>query len=423
MYTVDEEKKDVYDEFYDDELDEAVAYQNRKSIIFKIIIIILCVIILIWLISALTKNKNTDNGKIHNDNVTKVRLAAEKYFFINGNTDKSSVNLYTLKSNGLVNDVIDANNKVCNDNKTNVKISKDEASYKMVVGLSCSTNDKEEIFYYHGNTLACLNCNGQTNMDGKTVVVANPTPTPEPTPVYDDNGGNTYDDNNISNDNDLYSQYSCFNWSDWSKDRIIDNYLTERSKTLVLGVKKGDTVSKTVYGEWSDYTTTPLYASDTLEVDTKVETSSAWSGNKTSTSPVTETATLKLISTSGEKKVLTGNLTVTDYLSGKYEILNDRCENVQTLRNSDGKYVLTYVNCQYTEKDSNDSEGTVYTYQELETVSTTYYRSRTITVINENGEDIYTKEKYEESELPAGYTKVDGSEETYYSYKIAYCEK
>ena len=36
---------------------------------------------------------------------------------------------------------------------------------------------------------------------------------------------------------------------------------------------------------------------------------------------------------------------------------------------------------------------------------------------------VYTDVKYEESELPEGFVKVPGSEETYYSYKLTYCEK
>ena len=41
----------------------------------------------------------------------------------------------------------------------------------MTVKLSCSSTDNDEVFYYHKNTLACLNCSGKTHMDGKTVVI------------------------------------------------------------------------------------------------------------------------------------------------------------------------------------------------------------------------------------------------------------
>ena len=58
----------------------------------------------------------------------------------------------------------------------------------------------------------------------------------------------------------------------------------------------------------------------------------------------------------------------------------------------------------------------LYTYQELVTTDVTYYRYRTI---NSDVEaDVYTDVKYEESDLPEGFVKVPGSEETYYSYKL-----
>ena len=416
MYTVEDEKRDLFE----DELDDAVYYENRKGIIFKIIIIILCVIVLIWLISALRNNSNkSDNGATHDANVQKVRLAAEKYFFLNGNIDKSSVDLSTLKSKGLVGDVIDANNKVCNDNKTTTKLIKEDGSYKMTVALSCSTNDKDEVFYYHGNTLACLNCHGKaTNMDGKNAIAYNDED------KKDNSGVDENDDNDIPDDYGEYNQYSCINWSDWSKNRVFDSSLTERSKTLVQGVKKGSGTKETIYGEWSTYTTTPVNPSETLEVETKVETSQTWSSNKTTNKPINESSTIRIISkTNNNQKEKVGNLTITEYLSGKYEIKNDRCEGLQTLQNRDGKYVLTYINCRYIDKSDESTGDVTYTYQELETRSTTYYRYRTVQIIDNTEPDIYTTEKYEESNLPEGYVKVEGSEETYYSYKLTYCEK
>ena len=414
MYTVDDEKRDLYE----DELNDAVYYENRKGIIFKIIIIILCVIVLIWLIKALrTNNNKVDLVAIHDANVEKVRLASEKYFFLDKNMDKSSVSLNTLKTKGLIGDVVDANNKVCDTNNSTTKLVKEASAYKMTINLSCSTNEKEETFYYHGSTLACLNCNGKTNMDGKTIVVYNDPKEEEEV--------ETNDDNNIPDDYDEYNKYSCVNWSDWSKDRVFDPSLTERSKTLVLGVKKGTGTQEKVYGEWSSYTTNPITPNDNLEVETKTETYNTWSSNKTTNKPIKESSTIRIISTSGNnvsKNEKVGNLTVTEYLSGNYDIKNNKCEGLEVLPNKEGKNVLTYTGCRYTEKNSESSEEVTYTYQELETTSVTYYRSRTVT-INDTGADIYTTDRYEESELPDGYVKVPGSEETYYSYKLTYCEK
>lgn len=434
MYTVDDEKNDIYE----DEYVETSNWDNNKGLVFKIIIIILCIIVLIWLIKALKGSRTyTDNGEIHAANTEKIRLAAEDYFFIKNNKDNTKyVTLAGLKNNGLIGDVVDANNKVCNENGTTVNLDHDVDAYKMTIDFSCSTNDKDEVFYYHNNTLACLNCNGKTNMNGREVVIADNTKTE----VIEDNGGNEDVSDDIQYNNDEYSYYSCIDWSDWSKDRVFDSSLTERTKTLVQGVKYGN---KTAYGEWSEYTTTPIVSSDNVEVETKVETASVWSENKTGRDIDTNNSNIRVISseivnetsnscangyvvdnTCYSNNVTIGNLTFKEYNSGKYKVKKDYCEGVKTLQNSEGLYVLTYVNCEYNEIINNEVTNNsymLYTYQELVTTDVTYYRYRTI---NSDVEaDVYTDVKYEESDLPEGFVKVPGSEETYYSYKLTYCEK
>ena len=69
-----------------------------------------------------------------------------------------------------------------------------------------------------------------------------------------DDEGDKNGNNVVPDDNDKYAEYSCVNWSDWTKERVNDSYLEERSKTLVQGVKY-QTQTKTVYGKWSEYTT------------------------------------------------------------------------------------------------------------------------------------------------------------------------
>ncbi len=430
MYTVDEDKENLYEE---DDYGNS-SWNNSKGLIFKIIIIILCIIVLIWLIKALKNNRtlNSNAEEVHTANVEKVRLAAEKYFFINGNKEKYSyVSLAGLKDNGLIDDVVDAKEKVCNEHSSKVDLKDDVDSYKMIVSLSCSTNDKDEVFYYHKNTLACLNCNGKTNMTGKEVVVAK---------ADENDGGKGNDSNNVSNDTNKYNDYSCAYWTDWSKTRVYESDLVERTKTLVQGVKYG---TKKTYSDWSEYTTTPIVGSDTIEVETKTVSETAWSENKTGTNIDTNNSNIRVISTETaydsnyncengyvenntcySKKTVVGNLTFKEYNSGKYKVKKDYCEGVRTLKDSDGLYVLTYVNCEYNEilgKANKGSSYTIYTYQELETKDVTYYRYRTVTEVSEP--DQYTSTKYEEKDLPAGYVKVAGSEETYYSYRLRECLK
>lgn len=429
MYTIDDNNHDEYEEEYV----ENSFWNNNKGLIIKIIIIILCIIVLIWLFKALKVSKNnTDNEGVYIANMEKVRLAAEDYFFIKNNKDNSKiVSLSTLKNEGLTGDLVDANNKVCSDTLTNATLQEEADAYKMTVKLSCLNVEKSESFYYHNNTLTCLNCNGKTNMvekvDNKEEI----------------NGGNKNDSNVISVNTNDYNEYSCVNWSDWTKNRITDANLKERSKTLVQGVKYSNT-PKTIYGDWSEYTTTPIIAKDDLEVETKIVNESVWSDIKQATS-INASSNIRIINTREitdyydvckdgfiennicySNKVKVGNLTFKEYNSGKYRIQNNYCEGLKTLKNSEGKYVLTYVNCRYNEiindKVSSDSY-TVYEYQELENKNVVYYRSRSVTIVDEKIDPIYTKDKYEETSLPDGYVKVDGTEEVYYSYKYAVCEK
>ena len=427
MYTVGEENSNYENEYYENSF-----WSNNKGLIIKIIIIILCVIVLIWLFKALQTKRNIANDEsIHIANVEKVRLAAEDYFFIKNNKsdeNAKTVNLMTLKTSNLTSDIVDANNKVCNEKSSIVTLDPQTNAYKMTVKLDCSTNDKEEKFLYNNKTLACLDCNGKTNMTGETIVAEkqeNIEETKIVIPVI------------------YESEYSCVAWSDWSTTRVNESYLVERSKTLVQGVKY--ITPSVVYGEWSEYTKTPIASSDNIEVETMTVSENVWSDIKTSNYIDTNNSNIRVINTETiveknntcngyvlnntcySNETVVGNLTFKEYHSGKYNVKNGTCEAVKTLKNSEGKYVLTYVNCEYDEMISkntgSNSSYTLYTYQELEQQEVTYYRYRTVTTKTDSGKAIYTENKYEENSLPEGYVKVPGTEETYYSYKIETCEK
>ena len=451
MYTVDDNNNN-----YEDDYVEYNSLNNKTGLIIKIIIIVICLLVLIWLIKSLKNNNyKSDNGQVHNDNVLLLRISAEEYYFIKDNKDKvNSVSLQTLKNEGFTRNIVDANGKECNYSNTRVRLDKESSQYKMTISLACSTNDKEEVFYYQDKTLACKNCNGKTLMNGNTIIAKADTKednTKEVNTKEDNTNNSSQETNNTTND------YSCIYWTNWSKDRVFDSSLEERTKTLVLGVKYGETVSKVEYGEWSEYTTTPIIASDNLEVETKEEYSSVWSSPKKSSNIDTNNKNIRILSTeeinnytnntnnvncpngyveknnkcySNIEKI--GNLTYKEFNSGNYKVNNGLCEGVKTIKYNDGKYYLTYVNCRYNEIANNinvvnnnnySNKELIYTYQELVTKSTTYYRSRTVTIVNTTLDNTYTSEKYEENALPAGYVKLDGSEEIYYSYKLAVCEK
>ena len=441
MYTVDDDITNQIED--DDDIIEKKSWNNGTGLIVKIIIIILCVIVLIWLIKELKSNSgNKDVGATHDANVLKVRLAAEEYFFLkNKKNTYSVVDVKELKSYGLVDDVVDANGKVCNATNSKATLTKDDSSYKMTINLDCSTIDKEETFYYHLSNLACQNCNDKTLMNGQTVVVDN-------TPTTEEKGEEVInnDNNDIPDDTIEQNEYSCVAWSDWQKDRVSDSTLIEKSKTLVQGVKRGNSNISITYTDWSDYTTTPITASDNVEVETKVETEESWSDTKTSYNIDTSNSNIRVIDTKTEtsssscpdgytlsngkcysQSESVSNLTYSEFNSGNYKVNNGLCEGVKNMKNSNGRYEITYLNCRYNKIIStgsyNVSSTTLYTYQELITNNVTYYRSRTKVAKETREDDIYTNEKYEENALPAGYVKVAGTEETFYSYKLTSCEK
>lgn len=440
MYTVDD---DIINQVEDDDVIEKKSWNNGTGLIVKIIIIILCVIVLIWLIKELNSNSGKKvDGATHDANVLKVRLAAEEYFFLKNKKDVYSVaNIKELKSYGLVDDVVDSNGKVCDGTNSKTTLTKEDNNYKMTISLDCSTNDKDEVFYYHLSTLVCQNCNGKTIMNGQTVVVDNNEVKEENGEEVIDNGNNDIPDDTIEQ-----SEYSCVAWSDWQENRVVDSILEERSKTLVQGVKHGTLSTRVEYGEWSDYTTTPLYKDANTEVESKVETVNNWSETKTAYELDTSNPNIKVVDTTVENYggvytcpngyslsgntcvsgTLYGNLTYSEYNSGRYNVTNGLCNGVRNIKNSNGKYEITYLNCSYyttTSPSYSSSTRTLYTYQELTSSEVTYYRSRTVKVISTSSDDVYTTEKYEEKDLPAGYVKVPGTEETFYSYKLTSCEK
>ena len=421
MYTIDDKEKE-YDE---EEEYEETFWERNRGLIIKFIIIVLCVIVLIWLISALKGSNGNEiafDQKTHDENVLKVRLAAEKYFFIDGNMPNGdlvkTVELSTLINKNLVTEVVDANNKVCNDSRSTVSLKK-ESTYVMRINLSCSTKENEEVFFYSLNeNNKCLNCQGKTNMDGSGSSEA------------------SEDDFN----------YSCKIWSEWTENRVTSNLLDERSRVLVKGVKEGKKGETKVYGEWSEYTETPIEANESLEVEQLTKTEKRWGEIKTTTTPVSNSDTVKLISTtrggsstykycpSGytkdgnrclSKETFTGDLDYVKYNS--YVVTNKPCNSVKTEKNSDGKYVVVYKGCTYKKttalKTKTGSSSTIYSYQELEDTQVTYYRSRAVRIVEEQEEDIYTQDYYEETNLPTGYKKVPGSEKIQYSYRLSTCEK
>jgi len=431
---------------YNDEQDVDYDYQQEeqkpsfwnenKGLIIKIIIIVLCVLILIWLILKIKGNNNTTSSPnsvvVYNNNVDTMRLALEKYFFIDGNMPKDGetgvVTLSNLNSKGYIGEVVDANKKSCDVNKSVASLVKGTDSYVLTINLTCGSMTEPKFYNYSLETKTCLNCTGFTYMDGN-----------DKDNSVDNNDEN---DNETNNKIELEESLSCKVWSDWTSIKLDDDSLDVRTRVLIKGIKKGGKVEKITYGEWSDYTTNVITPSETMEVETIVKTEEVWE-TKISDNEVVPSATIRNVNenkTSNgsysycpkdydreNKKcvkysdIKTGDLTYVQY--NTYKVLNKPCDGPFV---EDGKTIIK--NCKYQIKEDvidlkwGTSYTTTYTYEELTKKEVTYYRSRTKTTsVVEQQEDI--TDYIEESKLPEGYEKLKGSEKTEYSYKIKECEK
>ena len=419
MYTENDYENNDFDEYNVDDEEreyEESAWERNKSLIIKIIIIVICVLLLIWLVSKLGKKKEVESN--YDSNVTAVRLASEQYFFINNKptNNKQSITVSELENRNLVKKVTDANGKACDTNNSVVTLENNSINYIMSIKLKCNDDNETRNYYYKLDNYACENCNGNTYMDGTNGQHDEPIdPTPDPTEP---------------------SGYTC-DWSDWTTTRNYESGLVERTR-VVVKAQKENKKEEVVYGEWSEYSETPVTASDTLEVESKVNTVDNWVAMQSS-SAVTASDTIRNVerhSTSGTKYT---------YCPSGYEKYDGRCrksngaartisatdyvrlsgeerKNCSSRRDSANK--LVYVcggGYSYTDLRTGYTGGsTYYTYEQLNRTETTVYRSRTkeikVTILEPTVTDYILK-----TAVPSGYTIVSGSERTEYSYKLSSC--
>lgn len=429
MYT---EENMTYNDNYDDEYIENNTDGNNGSIwtlLLRILIIFLCLLLIIWIISKFVGGKKINNdGVVFNNNLDTIRLASEKYFFIGNNlpeneNDSITISLSEMNTKGLVSEVKDYENKVCStkSDESFATIKKTNIAYELVVKLTCNKEQKEITYYYDLENMECLSCNGNTYMDGT---------------LADSNDQEEEDNSNEFTDTELDEidklNINCNNWSPWTSIKIEDNRLIVKTRTLYKGYKTTTDGIKTTYGEWSSWSETPIAETSGIEVETKDEVIEKWSDNKTTTSYITNSDTIKVISASSvgtEKNCSTSWKQVRETVSAsKYFDLNEdglviavhdtyydkECDN-----NCNTNYQKVY-DITYKKKSTSCTGGdkiTMYTYQELEKVSVKMYRSRTVKTENVKGETIYSDWV---SKLEKGYIKTD--EKIEYSYKDTSCK-
>ena len=401
MYT--EENEFNYNDYIDD---DDYKSQKNKRFIFRLIIIILLILLIIFLIvkianrnSSNKKNNknNPDSGLVYTDNMGLLRDASYKYFFYKNNLpsevgDRNYVTVKTLKEQGLIDDLKDKTG-YCRNETSSAAITKNENDYKMELTLNCSIYTSRDEYYYdlEGN---CLTCNGEVYISSKEetkttdepVEVVEPTQTePVVTPVK-----------------------ACSDFTAWTTTNKFDSNLEKETRTLVKAY-----IDEVTYGNWSDPTETKIVGNDNLQVevytDTKKETSKKCSDEST-TKPASKEGreiTSRKVAKTKTSTVCVGGGKETRTLT-KWDNNADSC-----VSQGIGKVVCTYTTpC--TKKTVKDTYYVTY-YSYCDTVSKdvtkTMYKAR---VVNHNLK--YT-DYILESEIPAGYTKVNGSELTQYRYR------
>ncbi len=234
-----------------------------KDIILQILLIVLFVLLLVWIFptkgymrkffNTNTKGETTDKvdasadasdedinslavlyNQIFAENIRTMKEAAVGYYTNErlpqkvGDTDKLTLN--DMYDKHLVLKLTDKDGNACDGEKSYVSITKYDEEYQMKVNLSCG-NQEDYIIVY----LGCYDYCDATGVCEKQVSTSNPTPKPTPTPTP----------------------------SSKPTPTPSKRYVCEYKK--VTGGSWGD------YGEWSDWTTTPLTSNENTQVETKTE--------------------------------------------------------------------------------------------------------------------------------------------------------
>ena len=199
-----------------------------KSIILKILFIVVLIFLIIWLFPTKNYVKNlidqklgTNTNQIFNTNIETMKNAATSYF--NGDrlpekVDQSkTLTLREMIDKNLLVDFTDSNNKKCNYKKSYAKVTKTKSDYKLKVNLAC-TDKTAYIYSYIGD----------------------------------------------KNTSDVYSKKKLAEKSETNDNEETDTKTKEECKY----VKKGGYIS---YGSWSNWSTTPVDKTNTREVETKQE--------------------------------------------------------------------------------------------------------------------------------------------------------
>ena len=137
-----------------------------KSIIVKLLLIVIIVFLIIWLFPTKKYVKNiidqrlgTNENRIFNANIETMKNAATSYY--NGsrlpekNGDSRTLTLREMIDKNLLMNFTDSNGKKCNTEDSYVKVTKNEDDYSLKVNLVCK--DKKGYINSYINGKSCTN--------------------------------------------------------------------------------------------------------------------------------------------------------------------------------------------------------------------------------------------------------------------------
>ena len=211
-----------------------------RSIILKLLLIVVIIFLIIWLFPTKKYVKNlidqklgTNNYQVFNTNVNTMKDAATSYFTGDRLPSKEGVSkTITLKEmldKDLLVDLTDSNGKKCNTKKSYATVTKNESDYLLKVNLVCS-DKKASINSYISSNNSCTDavCSKKKLTD------------------------NSKQEKNTKEE----------------KTNTENNKKTNAKECEYTKINEGHWSS---YGNWSNWTTTPVTATDSRQVETKTD--------------------------------------------------------------------------------------------------------------------------------------------------------
>ncbi len=171
-----------------------------KSIIVKLLLIVIIVFLVIWLFPTKNYVKNLINGRlgtgtdqVFNTNIEMMKNAAIGYYsgdrLPNKKGESRSLTLKEMIKKNLLVNFSDSNGKKCNTEDSYVKVTKNDEDYSLKVNLVCKDKKAYINSYISGNSLADTVCSkkkltekseeslskekNESNKDGKSDEIAN----------------------------------------------------------------------------------------------------------------------------------------------------------------------------------------------------------------------------------------------------------